>query len=289
MIAVRQSERGIGLPEVMIGILIMAIIGAALTRLLIVQSRFFDHQMSLRSARMVSRGALNVMLSDLRLVDASGAPGDTLGLVAAAPTSLTLRVPYGMGIVCNVGANVTVSLVPLDTLMLTTAAFSGYAWRDTLGGRYHYQEAGAGIANSTPGSCAAGFTAIPGGRVVALTPVPAAGLVGTVSPGVPVLIYQRIRYDLMNSTSYPGKIGLWRTLLTSGLTEEIAAPFDTSAVFKFFVLNRDTSQAAVPAQLGDVRGIDIFFNAVSERTAEGRSVPQQARATTAVFFQNRLN
>jgi len=287
--ALVSTERGVSLPELMMALLIMAVVGAVLVRLLIVQNRFFDHQMSLRSARAVSRGALNVMLSDLRLVDASGGPGDTLGLAAAAARSLTVRVPYAMGLACNVGGNVTVTLVPVDTIMLNTAAFSGYAWRDTAGGKYHYIEAGVAVANSAPGNCAAGFTAIAGGRVVALTPLPAAGAVGTVSPGVPVLLYQRIKYDLANSTTFPGKVALWRTLLTSGLTEEIAAPFDTSAVFKFFVQNTDTSQAGVPAQLSDVRGIDIVFNALSERNAQGRTEPQQARATTAVFFKNRLN
>jgi hypothetical protein len=210
-------------------------------------------------------------------------------LEAAAAKSLTLRVPYAMGLACNVGGTVTVMLVPLDTIMLNAAAFSGYAWRDTVAGKYHYIQAGAAVANSAPGNCAAGFTAFAGARVVAVTPVPVAGAVGTVAPGAPVMLFQRIRYDLASSTTYPGKIALWRTLLTSGLTEEVAAPFDTSATFKFFVQNRDTSQAAVPAQLSDVRGIDIVFNALSERVAQGRSTPQQARATSAVFFKNRLN
>ena len=289
MRAAQSAERGMSLPELLIAMVIMAIVGASLVRLLVVQNRFFDHQLSLRSARTVSRGALNLMLSDLRLVDASGAPGDSLGLAAAAPRSLTLRVPYAMGLACNSGANVTVTLVPLDTIMLNTAAFSGYAWRDTVAGKYHYVEAGAAVAASSPANCAAGFTTITGARVVAVSPVPAAGAAGALSLGVPVILYQRVKYDLANSTTFPGKVALWRTLLTSGLTEEIAAPFDTSAVFKFFVQNTDTSQAAVPAQLSDVRGIDIVFNALSERVAQGRTTAQQARATTAVFFKNRLN
>jgi len=278
------------LPELLVAMVIMSVVGAALVRLLMVQNRFFDHQLGMRSARMVSRGAVNLLLSDLRMVDASGGVGDTLGVVAAAPRSLTLRVPYALGLVCNNGASVTVTMVPLDTLMLNTAAFSGYAWRDTIAGKYHYMETGASVSASSPGNCSAGFTTISGARVVALSPVPSSGAIsGGLALGQPVLLYQRIKYDLANSTTFPGKVGVWRTLLTSGLTEEIAAPFDTSTVFKFFVRNTDTSQAAAPAQLSDLRGIDILFNALSERVAQGRSRSEQSRATTAVFFKNRIN
>jgi prepilin-type N-terminal cleavage/methylation domain-containing protein len=283
-----RSERGMSLPELMVAMVIMAIIGGALVKLLVVQNRFFDHQASLRSARSVSRGAVNLLMSDLRMVDASGGVGDTLGVVAAAPKALTLRVPYAMGIACNSGASVTVTLVPLDTVMLNAAAFTGYAWRDTTAGKYHYIENGVGLANSSPASCAAGFTTITGARVVSLTPVPASGAAGALALGVPVILHQRILYELKASTTFPGTIGLWRTLVTSGITEEIAAPFDTSAVFRFYVNNADSSQAAVPAQLSTLRGLEFVFNALSERVAQGRTKAQQARTTTAVFFKNRI-
>jgi prepilin-type N-terminal cleavage/methylation domain-containing protein len=285
----RASQRGMTLPELMVAMVIMAIIGAALVKLLVVQNRFFDHQTSLRSARSVSRGAVNMILSDLRMVDASGGVGDTLGIVAAAARNITVRVPYAMGVVCNVGASVTVTMVPLDTLMLNTAAFSGYAWRDTVNGKYHFIESGATVTTSTPANCAAGFTTLTGARVVSLSPLPVAGTVGTVSLGQPVMLHQQIRYELKASVTYPGQYGLWRTLLKTSLAEEVAAPFDTSAVFKFYVNNVDTSQAAVPAQLSTIRGLEFVFNAMSERTAQGRSKRQQVRTTTAVFFKNRLN
>ena len=278
------------LPEVLVAMVIMAVVGASLVRLLMTQNRFFDHQLGTRSARSVSRGAVNLLMSDLRMVDASGSAGDTLGVVAAAAKSLTLRVPYAMGLVCQTGISIIVTMVPFDTLMLNTAAFSGYAWRDTVAGKYHYVETGSAVANSSPASCQGAFTTVPNARVVAVTPAPAAGATsGGLSLGAPVLLYQRIKYDFAASTTYPGRFGLWRTLQRTGLTEEIAAPFDTSAAFKFFVLNVDSSQAAVPAQLADLRGIDIVFNAMSERAAQGRTRPQESRTTTAVFFKNRLN
>jgi prepilin-type N-terminal cleavage/methylation domain-containing protein len=292
-VVVRSSERGMSLPELLVGMIIMGVVGAALVRLLLVQNRFFDKQLVLRSARSASRGAVNVMLSDLRMVDASGGLLDTLGLASAAPRTLTVRVPYAMGIACNNAGSVIVTLVPLDTMLLNQAAFSGFAWRDTLQGKYHYVESGAAIAPSSSASCQAGFTTIPGARVVALTPVPAPSVLpgggGSLAVGTPVMVHQQIRYELKASTAFAGKVGLWRTLVRTGSTEEIAAPFDTSAVFKFYVGNADTSQAAAPALLSTVRGIDFVFNAVSPRAAQGSTATTRVPTTTAVFFKNRLN
>src|SRR5438045_9337613 len=73
---------------------ILGVIGGALTRLFLSQSRFYDQQGQLRRARLVSRMAINATLSDLRMVEATG------GLVSASPTQVTMRVPYAIGLVC---------------------------------------------------------------------------------------------------------------------------------------------------------------------------------------------
>lgn len=284
-----RGTRGVTLPELIVVLVITAVLGSALVRMLVVQNRFFDHQLGMRGARSVSRGAVNLLMTDLRMVEASGSPGDTLGIVAAAPRSLTLRVPYAMGMVCKLDATVTVTLVPLDTLMYGSAVFAGYAWRDTVYGKYHYVESGAFLAPASAGSCALDFTPVTGGRVVSVTPVPLIGpLAGGLATGNPVMLYQRIKYDLAPSVAFPGRVGLWRSLGGSP-AEELAAPFDSNAVFRFFVGNADTSQAAPPVQLSELRGIDVLLNAMSERAARGSARPDQARVATAVFFRNRLN
>ena len=87
----------------------------------------------------------------------------------------------------------------------------------------------------------------------------------------------------------PGRVALWRTVAASGLTEEISAPFDTTARFRFFVLNADTSVTSPPAQLADLRGLDLVLDGQSEKTPQAASAPKKAKLTTAVFFKNRLN
>ena len=153
------TSRGMSLPELILALVIVAIVGVGLTKLLLSQNRFFGHQNASRDARMVSRGAINLLMSDLRMIDASGAAGDTIGVVSATSSKIVVRVPYALGILCNTSvANLTLSLVPLDTVLFTQAGFSGFAWRDTVLGKYHYMETGVSNVASTAANCAAGFT-----------------------------------------------------------------------------------------------------------------------------------
>ena len=88
----KKSRRGFTLIELMVGIVIFAIIGALFTKLLTVQGKFFDRQGMGNAARNVSRASLNRVVSDFRMIEATG------GVIAASPTSLTLRIPFAIGV-----------------------------------------------------------------------------------------------------------------------------------------------------------------------------------------------
>ncbi len=266
--------------ELVIALLVLAIVGAALTRLILFHTRFYAQQTALRGARMVSRSAENLLQSELRMVEATG------GMVSADSATLLVRVPYAFGIVClTAGATTTLSLLPADSLTYAQAGFSGYAWRDSVG-NYTYVEGGVTLGTGVATNCTnASITTLTGGRVITLSPaLPAAA-----AAGVPVFLFQRLRYAFAASTLLPGRLGLWRTVAATGAAEEIAAPFDATSRFKFFVLNRDTSQNAVPSPLGNTRGIDLVLNAASERAPEGSTSPKRVQVRTAVFFRNRVN
>jgi prepilin-type N-terminal cleavage/methylation domain-containing protein len=301
-----MTRRGLTLVELLIAIIVSAIVGAALVRLTIGQARFMGQQEAWRSARSVSRSGINRMVSDIRVVE-NGSQAALGGLQAAAAggQDFTLRVPYAFGVVClAAGAAATVSLLPIDSAMYAAPGQSGFAIRNSTGVYTYYTSTVTNLApaagvttncsvavapdmpiNAGTSGALPSINGSPAGRVVALTatvnlnPVPAKGAI--------VFLYRRVRYEFKASLSVPGRNGLWRTMVDGGSTEEIAAPFNNSARVNFFVLNNAAAQAAVPANLYDVRGLELVLNGQSENTPAGSAAPKTANVTTSVFFENR--
>jgi len=282
-----RTNSGFTLVELLVALVITSIIGASLVRMLVDQTRFIDHQEAWRSARSVSRSSLNRVLSDLRTVEAIGG----MESAVAGGKDFTVRVPYAFGVICSATATAaTATLMPVDSAMFSTPGFSGFAWRDNAG-VYTYVTAAAALntagtaANCTGPNIAtvAAFNGSPAGRVVdlggTLAPVPPVGSI--------VFLFRRVRYEFKASVALPGSTGLWRTVVTTGATEEIATPFDASARVRFYVLNGAVAQAAVPAPLSDVRGLEFALDGLSESTPRGSAGPMKSELTTSIFFENR--
>jgi prepilin-type N-terminal cleavage/methylation domain-containing protein len=305
-----MTRRGFTLVELLIAMIVSAIVGSALVRLTIGQARFMGQQEAWRSARSVSRSGINRLASDIRAVE-NGSQVALGGLQAAVAggQDFTLRVPYAFGIVCFAQINTaTVSLLPVDSAMYFAPGYSGFAVRSSAGAYTYYTPTVANIAptlgagtiaqctgpalpdqpiNAATGGALPSINGSPAGRVV--------GLIATTNPlnpmpakGSIVFLYRRIRYEFKASVAIPGRTGLWRTLLDGGgFTEEIAAPFANTARVNFFVLNNAAAQAAVPANLYNVRGLELVLNGQSENTPAGSAAPKTANVTTSVFFENR--
>src|SRR4051812_22491486 len=284
----RRSRRGFTLIELVVSIVIFAIIGALFTKLLTVQGKFFDRQGMGNAARNVSRASLNRVVSDFRMIEATG------GVVAATPTSLTIRVPFAIGVMCaNAGAGTVLSLLPVDSTTYANAGYYGYAWRNFQTGAYSYVEnpssEAAGDAAAAAVCTGQSITTVPNGKVVVVTPaLPAGGGLGT-----PVFLYSRIRYEFKASTAVPGKLGLYRTTIPPNggeASEELVAPFAATASWKFFTLTGGAvAQTNAPANLADIRGLELHLDGISETIAPGQLTNEQAPFTTAVFFKNRTN
>ena len=268
---------GFSLAEITVALLIAGIIGIALARLIINQSRFVSQQDGMLRARAGSRAALNILSGDLRAVTDSG-------LVQASADSITVRAPYAFGVACQqtLGMRV-VSLLPTDSSLYRSSRASGYAWRDSTGAYVFVQPAIVlGGTCSTPAPYIttlgeAGWTA----RSVAValndprTPV-----------GAVVYLYQLVRYAFAPSVEIPGRRALWRTVLSTGARDELVTPFDSSAKFLFLVGNAHTVQAAPPAVLDSVRGIRVKLVGASETAPQGRNQPATFDLTTDILFRN---
>jgi Tfp pilus assembly protein PilX len=277
-----RRRAGFVLAELLVAMVIAAIIGLALTQLVISQSRFVALQSGIMQSRGGARAALNVMAKDIRMVTDSG-------LVAASPESVTVRVPYAFGVACTqVSGKTIVSLLPADSASYYSASLSGYAWRDSLGA-FEYEEPATATGSSTAYCSNSLYTdppittlSAPGwaAQAVALAP----NDVHT-PPGAIVYLYQLVRYAFAPSGQLPGRIGLWRTLVSTGQRDELVAPFDSTSGFQFL----DSALAAHPTPPPDLRsvyGLRLVLVAASELPPEGRTVPMQFSLTTDVVFQN---
>ena len=289
-------RRGFTLTEILITLTILGIVGAGLVKLILVQARFSESQMALRNARTVSRNAMNIMLTDLRMVQDQG------GLIAASNDSITVRIPLAFGLMCSNVGGATISLLPVDSAMAAMGVYAGYAVRDSALGTYSYTVAATPTPvnslttiTAAPNACtAAGISPVTYGtrssRIVSLVDLP----VGTSNVGWPAFIYQVVTYKFAASKAFPGpnRRGLWRLVKTVNpigpVTDEIISPFDSSmAKFRFYVLNADSAQTAVPANLNDVRGVELDLAGSSNQPLSAGAQSKQAMMVTGVFFKNR--
>lgn len=270
-------RRGVTLVELLVSLVIMAIIGTALTRMTMSQARFFSQFAAKRGARSATRGAMGMMLADLRMVD------PTSGIESASSTSIQVKAPYAFGIACHTtGTTTYISLFPTDSAMYAGATFSGYAWRDSTSGNYVYDTVATVAAGTTSNCTPDSVTVLTGrARVVAVTSSLAAPPVGA-----PVFLYQKLRYSIAASSAVPGSLGIWRTVVATNATEEVVAPFKNPSSFRFYVLNRDTAQTPVPT-LNQIRGFEISLTGASPNIIEGRTSGDSEQVTTAVFLKNR--
>jgi prepilin-type N-terminal cleavage/methylation domain-containing protein len=278
-------RRGFTLIELLISIVVLGVVGAGLVQMVMSQGRFMDHQEASRSSRAVARGSLNRLFAEVRNVEAVGG----VEAAAAGGTDFTLRVPYAYGIMCATdGATTTLSLLPVDSAMYNAPGFSGFAWRDA-NGVYQYVTAGVSLSATAAGPCtAANITTLP-----SINGSPAGRTVnvgGAVNPATPVgtifLLFRRVRYEFKASTLMPGRVGLWRTLVTSGTSEELAAPLAATARVRFYEDYETTAQSAVPA-LASIRGLEFQLDGQSDQAPRGSAAPTTTSLSTSIFFNNR--
>ena len=269
----QHPAAGVTVIELIVGIVIALFVLASLLGVFISESRLFGEWESQRTARDAVRSATHVLAADLRRIETTG------GIEAANSTSLTLRIPISIGVVCaSTAASTTISLLPADSVMMATAAMSGQAWRTNTG--YTYQ-ATTGIAGVGAAACAAvNITTLAGGRVVQVTP--GAGV--AVVAGTPIMLYQRVRYEFVPGTD--GTV-LTRRLLSSGAGAEVLVEnFVTSGTsFRFYVGTSATAQTSAPADLSTIRGIDLALEGMGEYAQPGDPLTSTSVAQP-VFFRN---
>lgn len=274
-----MNVRGFTLVELLVGMAVTTILGVALARILISDSRFVGRQEAMMDARHASRAAMSIMSVELRMVGAGG-------LVAATPDSVTVQVPYAFGVTCNTsGTDLIASLMPPDSLMYATAVLAGMAWRNNTG--VYNQVPGVTVTSSVDfAACDSdSVRVVPGGELIAI-----AGIPGTPpGPGQIMYLYQTITYRFATSTELPGRVGLWRRV-DALAAEEMVAPFDSSAGFGCLVGSNLQVQTCPPGGgLTTVRGLELRLGGESEFDSPQTGEPERFRLATKIPFLNMVN
>lgn len=277
-----MSRAGFSLAELLVALVIAGIIGLALTKLVISQARFVATQDGTMRARAVARAGLSVLADELRQIS-SGA------VVQANSDSITVRIPYAFGVVCGQTGGTTVAvLMPPDSARYASATMAGYSWRDANGVWSTVEPAtrassGTALcASASPSITTTSLTSVSGVTYgVALSP----NVVATPVGGI-VYMYQRVRYAFAPSVELPGREGLWREVIGSGVREELVTPFDTTAKFQFLVGGLLRKQNNVPSSLDSILGVRVLLTAQSERPAPGKTQPSKFPLISDIVFRN---
>ncbi len=271
-----MNRRGFTLTEVLIALTVLGLMGIALTRVLINESRFVSRQETMMSARQASRAAMNVAAEEIRMVA-------DFGLTTASNKQIVLRVPYAFGMMCRVSGAVRIAaLVPPDSLMYASAVPEGYQWR-AANDAYFTAWPATVAASADVASCTAdSVRVLPGGKLIQMTPT-----TPTAPSGTLFFLYQQVRYRFAPSVDLPGRTALWRRV-GAGVDEELVAPFDTSSGFRFLVGPNLTPQSAPPAPLTMTRGLELILVGASDSPAQGTPEPQKFELRTRVAFLNRV-
>ncbi len=296
-----RFRRGFTTAEIITSIVIIGILGIAMTKLVVGQARSFQLDNGLKRARSAWRSAMNIMITALRMAHDSGASVTCLD--ATNNRRVDVRVPLVFGVVCEVnGGNAVLSLVPVDSFQMAAAKYGGYATRNASTGNYSFATAGSSdtIQSTGAGHCHSGGVARyadtvtssgRAGSVMQVSPAPPAGT----QVGDMAFVFQTVTYEFKTSAIYPGTLGLYRTTRgrsnTDTLAEEIIAPFASTARFNYYTnpaQAKDTSLKVAPtaANYWKVRGFQIVLPGIAPDTVPGRTAPLSTTTTTAVFFKN---
>lgn len=280
-----MSRRGFSLVELVVAMFVMSILGIALVRVIVNNSRFTSQNDAMAEARRTARAAMQSMLGELHMV------GDA-DMVAATRDSFTVRLPYTFGMACQTAGGTTVAtLMPTDSLMYASAVADGLAWRDSSSGAFTNPSRITGIAvapsTNTLACTQDSIRLIPGSRLVDIT-----GIRGADVPpsGSLMYLYQTVTYKFATSLDIPGRRGLWRKAGGSAY-EEVAAPFDTAAAFGYLTgpwMTLDSRATfATQAARDSVRGVELRLYGSSVSAPEGSSAPETFRLRTRVAFLNK--
>jgi prepilin-type N-terminal cleavage/methylation domain-containing protein len=264
-----MTRRGLTLIELLITLIVFGILGTALSRLMISNSRFVGRQEALLEARQTARAAMHVIATELRMVSDGG-------LRAASAESVTVRIPYVFGVLCR---NDRAAIMPADSVVFASAVTGGIGYRLTSGA-YAFDTGVTMTLGGTSADCTAdSIRPVQPGQHVTMSRA------GIAPVGTVFYMFQLVTYKFAASAQLPGRVGLWRRV-GSGADEEILSPFASTARFAFLTGTRLTVQTT-PPPTNQIQGLELRLVGESEFVPNGAGAPTQYALMPRIKFVNR--
>jgi prepilin-type N-terminal cleavage/methylation domain-containing protein len=114
----RRSRRGFTLPELMVTIVILGLLGTAVANLMLKQQRFYQRTNEEMTVRRNLRKALVMLPTELQGLSSPG--GD---VSAFSSSAITFHSILGMSIVCAKGSSTQIDVPPVNTARTTTSSW----------------------------------------------------------------------------------------------------------------------------------------------------------------------
>lgn len=295
----RRGDGGFTLIELIVALVISGLLATVIFQLVVGQGRFTAIQGARAEVQQNSRGALELITSELRSLPSGS-------IDSASASSVSFRLPRAWGLLCNTlpagGGTVGVVFPPGTFPGEFPTSFAqptgwGLAIPDTAAGTVAVVSLTSTTAGS--GTCPA-VLGVPAGSNVVMRQFTFTALPAGVAavPGDPVYVFQRVRYDVALSSS-GGPAGYWiRRRAGVGNPEPLAGPLlalDQSTQglhFTYMCDDRTLTQAQYedPASLPSIDRVRVRVamqsRSLTRNTFDADSDQQQQTDSMTVSLRN---
>jgi prepilin-type N-terminal cleavage/methylation domain-containing protein len=297
----RRARSGFTMVEIIVALIIFAVVGMALTKMLLTQSTGFKRDVTARRARAGARSSMNLIVSDVRMGQ------DINGVQLANDSTFVLRAPLVFGLVCATsGASTTIAGVAADSFATWDSRYGGYAVRNPNSPySYTFVPASSSGARSIGSSATCTGLANPI-RSDTVTQTGRTGLITTFTPGTagptavgqPAFLWQyvtyRFRKEIGDNARNLYRVSCGADTSSAGANcsrEVLMGPFSPTARFNYYLTtatsaSQDSSVKTAPADLNTIRGVEFVLAAIAPDTVGSSKGPASATTTTSVFFKN---
>ncbi|HEX6589387.1 MAG TPA: type II secretion system protein [Longimicrobiales bacterium] len=255
-----SGRRGFSLVEMVIVLVLAGIVSTAAITMFSTQNRLNAQMTALGESQENARSAVMLAASELH--------GATAGAVIdAGASSLTLRLPVVVGVVCGEQNGPFRSVYfPLDGVDLDASEIDGYALADASGA---WTDAGA-FRNPNQFNPGARQFCIDAGGGAAGQDADYARmrLIGS-SVGTPVMLYREVRYYLAPSALDSSRRGFFRA--TDGQAVELAHGFTDDSRFEYQLADTAWSSSVRNPDLANIEGVRLVVEVQGEGTSGSAS------------------